>query len=383
MLLRCGARNFYSFKEGVEISFELPSSCPNKISRGNAVSNLLCVKGSNASGKTNLLKLLTFLKTFCHESFSFDPEKDIPIYPFFSSSEPVELYCEFASEEVTYSYEASLTRKNVISEKLTRIVKNPSVLFEREKNKLVYCIKEFAELEGMLLRSNASIVSTARQYGIESVHPTINPVLDFFHGIRGNVDQSGRMNLSNLINSVSLYYVKNEDAFMFTASKMKEFDTGVAGIRLDLYEVPGDDSIAVPIFRHALGGERAELQWHQQSSGTRELYTILPFFHGVLKRGGVLVLDEFDVNLHPHLLPSLVEVFDDDELNPHGAQMIFSTHHDSVLDYMGKYRTILVEKEEGESFAYRLDELPGDGIRNDRPLAPLYKSGKLGGVPKL
>ena len=40
-------------------------------------------------------------------------------------------------------------------------------------------------------------------------------------------------------------------------------------------------------------------------------------------------------------------------------------------------------KEDNESFAYRLDELPGDLVRNDRSIVPPYTQGKLGGVPKL
>ncbi|TOA04168.1 hypothetical protein CGK40_02880, partial [Vibrio parahaemolyticus] len=42
----------------------------------------------------------------------------------------------------------------------------------------------------------------------------------------------------------------------------------------------------------------------------------------------------------------------------------------------------LVNKEDGESYGYRLDEIPGSMIRNDRPITPLYVSGKIGGVPE-
>ena len=43
----------------------------------------------------------------------------------------------------------------------------------------------------------------------------------------------------------------------------------------------------------------------------------------------------------------------------------------------------MVNKEDNESYGYRLDEIPGDIIRNDRSLTQIYKSGKIGGVPKL
>jgi len=41
----------------------------------------------------------------------------------------------------------------------------------------------------------------------------------------------------------------------------------------------------------------------------------------------------------------------------------------------------LFNKTDGECVGYRLDELNPELIRNDRPIEPLYKSGKIGGVP--
>jgi hypothetical protein len=53
------------------------------------------------------------------------------------------------------------------------------------------------------------------------------------------------------------------------------------------------------------------------------------------------------------------------------------------MDTLGKYRTFLVNKENNESFGYRLDEIPGDMLRNDRLISPIYNEGKIGGIPKL
>ena len=94
-------------------------------------------------------------------------------------------------------------------------------------------------------------------------------------------------------------------------------------------------------------------------------------------------MDEFDIAFHPHILPTIVNYFDNEEVNIKNAQMLFSTHNTDILEYMGKYRTVLVNKESSESYVYRLDEIPGDIIRNDRPIAPVYNSGRIGGVPKI
>lgn len=58
------------------------------------------------------------------------------------------------------------------------------------------------------------------------------------------------------------------------------------------------------------------------------------------------------------------------------------------MDYLGKYRTILVNKENLESYCYRLDEMPegfipNSHLRGDRKISSLYLKKKLGGVPNL
>jgi uncharacterized protein len=53
------------------------------------------------------------------------------------------------------------------------------------------------------------------------------------------------------------------------------------------------------------------------------------------------------------------------------------------MDTLSKYRTILISKEENESYLYRLDEIQGDILRNDRAISSIYKAGKIGGVPKV
>ena len=89
------------------------------------------------------------------------------------------------------------------------------------------------------------------------------------------------------------------------------------------------------------------------------------------------------MNLHSHILPVLINLFTNRKINNNDSQLIFTTHDNDIMDKMSKYRTLLVNKEDNESYGYRLDEIPGDIIRNDRLISPIYKTGKVGGVPKI
>ncbi|KKK80146.1 hypothetical protein LCGC14_2826400, partial [marine sediment metagenome] len=138
-----------------------------------------------------------------------------------------------------------------------------------------------------------------------------------------------------------------------------------------------------PVFEHDVRIKENKLTYHYQSLGTQTLFRSMPYYLYALSNGGVLVMDEFDTDFHPHMLKKIVSYFDDEKLNAKNAQMLFSTHNTDILEYMGKYRTVFVNKESSESYGYRLDEIPGDIIRNDRLIAPVYNSGKIGGVPRI
>ena len=117
-------------------------------------------------------------------------------------------------------------------------------------------------------------------------------------------------------------------------------------------------------------------------TGKENLFNILSDILPILRTGGVLILDEFDANLHPHMLPELIDLFLSEELNQKNAQLIFSTHHHEILNKLDKYQINILEKnrDTGSSKILRLDEL---GIRSDDNYYTKYISGAYRGVPNL
>lgn len=380
MLLKFGAKNFFCFKEGVEISFKLKSNCPESVSQGKTYSNILCVKGANGSGKTNALKILPFLSNFCCNSFENKPEDGIQIATFFYNKKPSEFFIEFSIDNKKYTYILVTTEKAVISETIYRTEKRLTKIIERKENKMLKCVKDYNELEVIKLRSNASIISTSKQYEISCMVKFYN----FFDAIISNIHHSLGFRLNEKgYQIISEFYKNRKEYFNFTKKLICQFDLGINNIEL----IPGKDEngkdFFFPIFHHKRGSETGKLVYHLESSGTKSLFLQLWKYRVALLFGGVLVLDEFDINLHPHILPVLINLFLDKEINKKNAQLIFSTHYSEIMNLMGKYRTVLVNKEDNQSYAFRLDEIPGDIIRNDRPISPIYNAGKIGGVPQL
>ena len=379
MLLEFGAKNFFCFKEGIEISLELGANCPKTISKGKPVANLLCVKGANGAGKTNALKILGFLKFFCCHSFAVKPDDDIAVDSFFGNDDPIEIYCDFISDTTQYRYELSLTKEHVIYEKLSRKIKRLTTVFERNNMELISYINEYSDLQQVKIRSNASILSTAYQFQAES----IQPVYDFFEAVLVNVNWLGRTNVYADYKKISKYYKDNKDVLRTAIKIIKECDLGISDVKIHKLEEENGNSSFYPVFKHDVDAKNNKLLFHSQSLGTQTLFRSIPLYVSALQNGGILVMDEFDIDFHPHMLSKIVQYFDNEEINTKNAQMIFSTHNTDIIDYMGKYRTVLINKDSSESYGYRLDEIPGDIIRNNRPIAPVYNSGKIGGVPRI
>ena len=379
MLLSYSAKNFYSFKEGIEVSFRLPNSYLKSTSNTKKVTNALCIKGANGAGKSNALKVLDFLTKFCCNSFSLKPEDPLNFKSFFDNETPTDFKVEFEINGIEYVYDLSITKKEVLNESIIRKIKRGSVLFERIKNKITKTTEEFNELKEIKLRSNASIISTAHQYEIKKIDFAYSFFFNFITSINTSLSLLGETENE----SFNKRYSESENFFSFTKEILKKFDLGIKDIIIKERKIDENETKYIPYFIHENNGKDYNLLFEQESSGTQNLYYQLYIYKVALELGCVFALDEFDNDLHPDILPLLVDLFTREETNPNNAQFIFTTHSSSILDQMGKYRTILVNKEENESYLYRLDELPGDMIRNDRPLEPVYRSGKIGGVPKV
>lgn len=378
MLLEFGAENFCSFKEGFEISFQKSKNSTEDIA------TIIAVKGANASGKTNVIKVLSFLQNFVTDSFSkYKPKDKIDIYPYFDSDEPIQMYAIFLEDDIEYRYELVLSATKVINEKIWRKDKRDTLLIERDEE-TIHTIKEYSELKTINLnRKNASIVSIAKQYAI----PQIDTFYNLFNNIITNVYSLGKTDNKDMfltVEEVSKIYFENKDVLDAVNHFLQKADTGISHIKiLKRKNEETGKIIYYPVFYYSIDGEDKFLTYYEQSSGTQSLYLQLHLYFTIVISGGVLAFDEFDINLHPDLLPMLLDFFENKESNPKNAQLILTTHNYDIMDRLGKYRTVLVNKEDNESFLYRLDEIPGDIIRNDRPISPIYNANKIGGKPRI
>lgn len=383
MIIEYGLKNFFSFREESIVSFQFDNNVPESISMGEEAASLLGIKGGNASGKTNLIRALRFLKYFISESVRFESDQAIPVDCFsLDKGKPTELYIEFKIQDTYYRYETSLTRDSVVSESLSKKAKKWVPIATRKDDKMIYLKKDLSGFEGIKLNKNASFISTYSQFTIFDNTEDLHAVHEFFEFMIVNVTRRGLVDDLNF-KQVSEFYHGNKKAFDFTKNFIKKCDVGIRDIKILSTHDQSGEKYYYPRFYHYADNTEFPVSYDRESKGTTRLYNFLGTYWGALEHGSVLAMDEFDIHLHALLLPHLLDLFQDKKHNKKRAQFIFTAHNTEIIDFLGKYRTVLVNKEDNESYCYRLDELPGNLVRNDRPIAPLYTTGKIGGVPNL
>jgi uncharacterized protein len=408
MILNFSIKNFYSFKEENTVSFIVNKKAPSTdayitTKRGERVTKILVCFGKNASGKTNLLKALPFLRWFIRKSFNLKPEEKIPIKNFLFEKEGtkiIALSTDFYSNGKTYRYSLQLTPEQVINESLNiRDGKGFKYLFKRiwnEKEKrFTFSTKNFGLSssfgEVIQLRKNASVLSIALQYN----HEESKNISKYWSTLQTNVREQGREGhlgdaeaVVQMINSAEYFY-RNKEYKTKAEKFLTHFDLGLSGIEIEQREVgiEKDGKAEKLIFPYGvhLGRDKSRhrLPLFYESSGTQNLFILLRQILPILesKDGGIAVLDEFEADLHPHMIPALLELFISKKSNPHDAQLLVSCHSIELMRKLDKYQILLVDRNDGYSQVTRMDELKG--VRSDDNFFAKYDAGAYRAVPDI
>jgi len=177
------------------------------------------------------------------------------------------------------------------------------------------------------------------------------------------------------------FYSENEILKKEAEKLLARFDLGLEAF--DIKKEKKEDGFTFNIqVIHLFGQQKCALPLKYESAGTKQLFVLLKTILQVLANGGVAVIDEFDVNLHPDMVMALYELFISSETNRNKAQMIFSSHSHHILSGLDKYQIVLTEKNsKGESEVWRLDEM--EGVRADDNYYTKYIAGAYGAIPRI
>jgi len=383
--------NFQSFREQVEVDLTINKKVTltewmAESPTGDRVSKLMAIIGPNGSGKTALLKPMAFMSWFITSSFQTHPDAEIPIAPHATARDkPIELECTVDFDNKLWRYELRCTPERVLHEALYQKRERFGYVFVREwdaKSKS-YTIKQqdfgLAPQEARKVRPNVSLISWAAQFGVPLAVRMVTPYLF------SNVNVLGRVAVSNQDVQVAAQHFS---IYPEQSNQMEQllstWDLGLSGVDLQEVTVHSQDGteqkVWVPFGKHSCKGNEFRLSFALESSGTQSAFVLLSRLLPTLEVGGLAVIDEFENDLHPHMLEPILDLFANPATNPYNAQLVFSCHAIEVLNLVHKSQVMLVEKnDECESAAVRMDEVKG--IRNDDNYYAKYMAGAYGATP--
>lgn len=364
------------------------------------------IYGANASGKSNLIKALQYMRGVVLESATvIQPGQTFGVQPFKldaeSAGQPTEFEVTFILDGTRYQYGFAMTAQRIVNEHLL-VYKafKPQRWFERHfdesSEKDVYefgpSLKGAKNLWEGATRSNALFLSVAVQLNSEA----LRPVFDWFSNRLVIFNEQSPLNPGTTVQMLQQKDQHRVICDFLTSADISIADVDVVtrrvtgqGIKIDLAtgkrEVgPIENEINELKFLHSTEQGKAVFDLADESSGTRNLLFLAGPVMDILKKGLTLVVDELDTSLHTLLVQALVRLFHQPEVNTGGAQLIFTTHDTSLLDAYGLFRRdqiwFVEKKKDQSSDLYALLEF---SPRKNEAIERGYLQGKYGALPFL
>ena len=429
MLLRFRVANHRSIRDECELS--LVGAERDGITRSTGLKEdgldvtaepVVGVFGANASGKSNLLSAMRYMRRAVRESFAeWTKLPDVPREPFKLDPEALEETSLYevdlalgAKRKTRYTYGFELSDERVEAEWLYAYPDGKRVVwFDREADRprgedgeggeCVFdeshtCFRGRREDLVAFTRPNALFLSTAAALNDPQLSAIHRWFLDNLWLVTPGEDVAARTEWTRrLLMDARAATRITDDARAHSAVSAKRktgdyperlaqllaiADLGLTGVDIDR------ETGEVTLRHRTPDGGEAPLDFRTEESLCTHIWFAFlgPVLH-VLDSGSALLVDELDSSLHPTLAAEVVRLFQDPRANPRDAQLIFTTHDatllgsevlDTPLDRNQVW--ITAKRRSGQTELYRLtDAGPGPGENLERG----YLRGRYGGVPRV
>ena len=427
MIAEIRIKNYLSFRDEVVLNFEATKDTTFEESQVVQVTpkvrllRFALIFGANASGKSNLLSALEFLRSFWFAKKQ-DLDEETGAIPFLldteTPSEPSEFNIKFYIGDKRYWYMLQLNERQVIKEAL--YIYNsvqPSSLFLRKMEGTQSVVK----LNGSLVKASTTIV--------EQLNFKCLPNMSFFAARNqvncalGSIDEVRdwmRNNMMQIIDpNVKMFAYagkqieKDAELKKYLLDFIHKADYNITDVYSERESVPIPDFIRTSIleddtlppklkermlsenrierlntdFQHTVrnkrGVEQYRLSNELQSAGTRRTFGLEAAIYEAIQSEGILPIDELESSLHPELVEFIIEHF---LRKPGRSQLIVTTHYDPLLntvdDLFRKDSVWFTEKgDDGHTRLYSLTDFKG--LSKISSFQKSYRNGVFGALPNI
>ena len=394
MIQEIKIKNFLSFKDETVFSFEasgdqFAQSQVVTINENTRLLRFAIIYGYNASGKSNLLKVLDFLAHFWFaKSKSLDEKTGVVPFKLDSTSSDEHSCFEiiFYVHDTKYCYQLELDQKQVYLEKLSYYkTTQPIMLFERtlkdgqsdvqinpNGDKISPAAKD--QINVNCLRNISFFVARNQ---VNASLPTIDAAMEWM--------RYHLMPVISPVTSLTSYAQRraseDESLVNYVVDFLHEADFNVTDISTEV----ASEQIQT-VFEHTVendnGTEVYRMDKQSESTGTMRTFGIEAAIYDALRNDSVLQIDELETSLHPKLLEKILFEF---LKTPSRSQLIVTTHNDGLLDLVNdlirKDSVWFTEKKKsGATELYKLNDFRG--VNRLSSIREAYRNKRFGATMK-
>lgn len=418
-LLSFSTRNVRSFREEAKLSMVATrlseDQVPRHVTWGERGADDILPSaglfGANASGKSNLLRAMSDMRQLVLHSFrSGSSGSGLRRAPFrldqVSSTKPSAFDIDVVVDGQRFQYGFEVDDQRVVSEYAFHFPNGRQArVFERDGDDLILGspLKREARSLKPLLRDNALLLSVTgasrssfllplyEWFGRNLWHAEVSTraTRTVFTAQLLN-DPSRRQKVLDLLRAADLgiddirLQSLDEDTMerMRRAVRVLNGLEGDAGADVDEMLTVVDDIR----LRHCSNDQCVEFEPSEESLGTLVWVGFVGPVIDALARGSVLLADELDASLHPHLVQQIIRLFQSSDTNPRGSQLIFNAHDATLLEstsprLLGRDQVWMTEKgADGSTTLYALSDF---SPRRDDSIEMRYLRGSYGATPRV
>lgn len=376
MVISIRLKNFYSMREEAVLDFtadfssrRLRDELPENLIDfgGDKFVNIIGLFGSNAAGKSNIIKAIAFCRDLVVNSH-LNKEDDMMAYePFkFDGDRPSEFHVDFVSDGVEYEYGFHVHRGKITFEELHYYPKKRRAKVFIRESTFSYSFRK-----GTIERPTEVEANTGSKTLFISRASSMN------RGIAQKVYRFFKNDLvigTDFLDFKSLTPQEFETNKQFILKALEVSDSDIVDMRLSEI-MPGLPKL------YSYHKENPDISFDfekEESDGTKRVFMLMLLMLRKSLAGATIFLDEFDLKLHLRLAEFLLDTV----RASRGGQLVFTSHNPMLIDAsrLRREQIVFVTKQtDGNSEFVPLSDY--EGLTANTDIRRAYIQGCFDAVP--